>query len=86
MKVERNEAEWIISLEGDYSMSAAVELKSLLLEGLASTKLLKLDLESASEIDVSLLQLLWAAESAARPSIHLAAGPQSGTATGSAVA
>jgi anti-anti-sigma regulatory factor len=65
LKVERDEAEWIIRLEGDYSMTAAAELKSLLLEGLASTKPLKLDLESAGEIDVSLLQLLCAAESAA---------------------
>lgn len=65
MTVERNEAEWLIRLEGECGMGSAAELKILLLDALTSSKPLKLDLESAGEMDVPLLQLLCAAESAA---------------------
>jgi hypothetical protein len=42
-------------------VTAAVELKSVLLDGLASGGSLCLDLETTDEADATLLQLLWAA-------------------------
>ena len=59
--VDRLETHWLIRLEGELTLTSAAELKQLLLEWLASGKGLQLDLEHASEIDITLLQLLWAA-------------------------
>jgi anti-anti-sigma regulatory factor len=61
LTVERNETRWLIRLAGEFNLSAASELKSLLLEALASTKELQLDLSAAEQIDITLLQLLDAA-------------------------
>jgi hypothetical protein len=61
LTVEHNETHWIIRLVGDCTMSSAGELKALLLTGLASEKRLQVDLELAGVIDITLLQLLWAA-------------------------
>lgn len=60
MSVEHNEALCILRLEGDCTMATAGELKSLLLNGLASGKKLQVDLALAAEADITLLQLLWA--------------------------
>jgi anti-anti-sigma regulatory factor len=59
--MERQESQWLIRVEGEFSVTSAAELKDLLLEGLASGKNLLLDLEHAEEIDITLMQLLWAA-------------------------
>lgn len=59
LAVEKNETGWLIRVEGEFTVTSAIELKSLLLEGLE--KHLELDLTRAQEIDVSLLQLLFAA-------------------------
>lgn len=48
-------------MEGEFGVTCAAELKSLLLERLASEKALQVDLGRAEEIDITLLQLLWAA-------------------------
>ena len=61
MTVENDETRWILRLEGDCGLAAAAELKALLLEGLASGKSLEVDFRAAEEIDVTVLQLLWAA-------------------------
>ena len=50
-----------VRLEGDLNVTSAAELKLLLLEGLASGQSLYLNLERADQIDVTILQLLWAA-------------------------
>ena len=60
--VDRLETHWLIRLDGECSIASAPELKNLLVEWLASGKELRLDLESAGEIDVAVLQLLWATE------------------------
>ena|SRR5208283_4369809 len=65
MKVENNETRWILRLEADCGLSSAAELKALLLEGLASGKSMEVDLGAAAEIDITVLQLLWAARHAA---------------------
>jgi anti-anti-sigma regulatory factor len=52
----------LIRLEGDVNIAMAVEMKSLLLKALASGNELRVGLESATELDVTVLQLLYAAE------------------------
>ena len=59
--IEWQETQSIVRLEGDLGLNSAAELKGILLDCLASGKALVLDLERAGEIDVSILQLLWAA-------------------------
>jgi anti-anti-sigma regulatory factor len=61
LTVDRQEARWVVRLDGDFSVTSAAELKGVLLEGLASGKALHLDLEQVGEIDITVLQLLWAA-------------------------
>ncbi len=61
LTVARNGTRWLIRLEGEVSIASAAELKVLLLEALASAQALELDLEHAGAIDVTLLQLAWAA-------------------------
>ena len=51
----------LVRLEGAVNVTAAGELKRLLLEGLASGSDLLVDLERTDEIDITVLQLLWAA-------------------------
>ena len=58
--VEKDEARCLIRLEGEIGLSEAVELKALLIEGLASGRKLHLDLERAEQIDVTFMQLLQA--------------------------
>ena len=48
-------------LDGQITLTTATELQKLLIEWLDSGKNLELDLERADEIDVAILQLLWAA-------------------------
>jgi anti-anti-sigma factor len=51
-----------IRVEGEVNISSAAELKRLLIAALASKKTLRLDLEQATDLDVTALQLLWAAK------------------------
>ena len=59
--MERHETRSLIRLEGDLTVTSAAELKSFLLEGLAIGKDLQLDLAGVEEIDITVMQLLWAA-------------------------
>ncbi|MGA2182241.1 MAG: STAS domain-containing protein [Bryobacteraceae bacterium] len=59
--MERQEGHSLIRLEGEFTLTSAAELKTLLLEGLASRRDLWLDLERAEGIDITAMQLLWAA-------------------------
>ena len=56
----------LIHLRDDVSISAAAELKQLLLRALARGKEIHVDLACLSEIDVTALQILWAAEREAK--------------------
>ncbi len=58
--LERKEDYSLIRLEGECSVTSAAELKRLLLEGIAAGGSLRLDLERAEAVDISILQLLWA--------------------------
>ncbi len=66
MTVNRAATEWLIRWDGDSSMPSAAELKTVLLEGLAAGQELELDLTGASEVGISILQLLWAFARATR--------------------
>ena len=65
MTLERDEALWVLRLDGDCLMTVAAELQALLLEWLASARDLCVDLGGAGQIDITILQLLWAAHRAA---------------------
>lgn len=58
----------LIQLEGEIGVELAKELKAALLQALASGTEVRLNLEHATELDVSAVQLLWAAEREARRS------------------
>lgn len=65
---EPREARYLIRLEGEVDISSAAELKKRLLEALRDDGHLHLDLEGATDLDITALQLLWAAERQARGS------------------
>jgi anti-anti-sigma regulatory factor len=66
--LDQSEALYVIRRGGETNITSAAELKKLLLEALASGRELRVDLESATELEVTALQLLWAAEREARRS------------------
>lgn len=54
-----------IYLDGDIDIVAAVEIKSILLDALGSGNELRVNLENATDLDVTSVQLLYAADRAA---------------------
>jgi len=66
--LDQGEGRCVIRLEGEINIGSAAELKKLLLQALACGRELRLDLEHATELDVTAWQLLWAAEREARGS------------------
>jgi anti-anti-sigma regulatory factor len=58
--IEHQQSRTLIRLEGVFNVMSAAGLKQVLLEGLATDKELLLDLEAAEEIDIPVMQLLWA--------------------------
>ena len=50
-----------LCLEGELDIRCAAELKGTLLDALASQKEVRLDFEQATDLDVTALQVLWAA-------------------------
>lgn len=61
LTVERNETQWVLRFDGELNMASAAELKQALVDGSSSTTELYLDCEGAQEVDVAILQLVWAA-------------------------
>lgn len=55
-----------IGLVDEITIASAVELKAVLLEALALRKKVLIDLGRTKELDITALQLLWAAEREAR--------------------
>jgi anti-anti-sigma factor len=68
VRFDRNESPGTIRLEGDVDIGSAAELKEVLLEALASKAKLRISVETATGMDVTAVQLLWAAEREARAS------------------
>ncbi|MGD0437658.1 MAG: STAS domain-containing protein [Bryobacteraceae bacterium] len=61
LTLERHQSCCVVRLEGQITLASATELKAVLLEWLAAGTNLDLDLERAAEIDLTAMQLLWAA-------------------------
>lgn len=59
--LEQNDALTCIQLEGVIDVACAAELKELLMEKLQSDSAVYVSLESATSVDVTAVQLLWAA-------------------------
>ena len=66
--LDQNEGQCLIRLEGEIDVACATELKKVLLQALASGQQLRVDLERATEVDITALQLLWALDREARGS------------------
>lgn len=60
--VEERENTSLVRLDGAIDIASAVEMKSILLNVLASKKGIRLACEGATEIDITAVQLLYAAE------------------------
>jgi len=58
---ERHESHSLIRVDGECALASAADLKSALMEGLGAGKTLHLDLERVEQIDITILQLIWAA-------------------------
>jgi len=59
--IKQDEARTAMALEGVVDISVATELKQSLLEALGSGKELHVSLAAVTELDVTAVQLLWAA-------------------------
>ncbi len=55
------EAQCVIRIESDVDIASAAELKSMMIAAISSGKEVKVDLEGASDLDVTAVQLLWSA-------------------------
>lgn len=66
--LDQNKKLNLIRLEGEVDIGMAAELKQLLLQALGSGKEMRVSVQSATSVDVTALQLLWAAEREARGS------------------
>lgn len=60
--LEMSETQSLIGLEGAVDIASAAELKKLLLEALGSGRDVCVSLADATDLDVTAVQLLWAAE------------------------
>jgi hypothetical protein len=58
---EEGETRCVIRLEGDVDITCSDDLKRMLIEAISSRKELQVDLVRATDLDVTALQLLWAA-------------------------
>ncbi len=60
--LDESKSKAVISLEGAVDISSAAELKTLLLRALDSGKKVRVSLDKATVLDVTAVELLWAAE------------------------
>ena len=66
--LQESEVRCCLRLEGEVSIASAAELKQCLVQALATGRELRLNLETATELDITTMQLLWAAQRAAKKS------------------
>ena len=67
------ETQCVIRIEGNVDIEGAAELKAMLLAAISSGKGVQINLEGASDLDVTAVQLLWsAAREAAKASSFVA--------------
>jgi len=65
---EREENLSWIRLEGEVGIGSAAELKDILVQALGSGKQVRVSLQSVTELDVTAVELLWAARREAKAS------------------
>lgn len=58
---DEDHEQYSICLQAEIDIRSAAELKATLLEAIASRKEVRIDLQRATEFDVTAVQLLWAA-------------------------
>jgi anti-anti-sigma factor len=68
IRLDREKSPGLIELEGAIDIAGAAELKSVLVEALASARETRISLEKATSVDVTAVQMLWAAEREAKTS------------------
>lgn len=59
--VDRDQTRWVLRLRGEIGLARAAELRQALMECAATGRDFEVDLEQAEAIDLTVLQLLWAA-------------------------
>ena len=64
--VEEGETRYVVRLEGDADIACSMELQQALIQAGSSRKELRLDLALATGVDLTAIQLLWAAAHAAK--------------------
>ena len=64
--LEHRENAGVIRIDGPADIAIAADLKQVLLDALTGSKAVEISLDSCIEIDVTAVQLLWAAEREAR--------------------
>jgi len=81
LTLQQLESHWLIRLEGAVNIQCAPELKKVLIEWQGARVPLELDLERAEELDITILQLLWAARhEAADRIVRIASRPSAAAA------
>jgi anti-anti-sigma factor len=68
MHIEKNIGGTLVALRGVIDVACAAELKAILLDALDTSTEAAVSLEGATYLDVTAIQLLWAAEQQARRS------------------
>ncbi|MGB9032536.1 MAG: STAS domain-containing protein [Acidobacteriaceae bacterium] len=66
VRFDRSEGPGVVRLEGEIGIADAAQLKEILQEALRAGAEARIALETASSLDVTAVQLLWAAERAAQ--------------------
>lgn len=66
--LEQSDQSNVIRLEGAIDIASAAELKELLLQALGPGREVRVELEGATDLDVTAAQLLWAAKREAKAS------------------
>ncbi len=66
--LDRRESGCLVRLDGIIDISLASELKEALLHALESGREVQIELDEVTELDVTALQVLWAADQSARES------------------
>ena len=66
IKLDEREEMSVVALDGSIDISSAAELKTLLVRAIDAGKPVRVALDAATYLDVTAVQLLWAAERAAQ--------------------
>lgn len=68
IRLDQEKSPGLIELEGAIDIAGAAELKSVLVEALAFARETRISLRKATSVDVTAVQMLWAAEQEAKTS------------------